>query len=261
MNSTFYRKTGLFVALIFGLGFGFVMIRSSMDFETAADIAKGISFIPFSPWIFKVLSSFIPMDPAMFPIPDTTPFFSALLVLLLQTFIQSPVLALINSVFGPILFRSNANEYSVAYDPDATRAKGKIYRRLGKLLAILIVVPIIAFLCGYLLNFVVTWIGGVPIGWRILLYFAIIILIVLLAWLPFLFRSMGKAYLSTIGTSIQRLIYVFITNAMVVMVVAVLVAGVSGWHFMFALLALMTWMIIYSDTDGFLISHRYRTAV
>lgn len=91
MNSTFYRKTGLFVALIFGLGFGFVMIRSSMDFETAADIAKGISFIPFSPWIFKVLSSFIPMDPAMFPIPDTTPFFSALLVLLLQTFIQSPV--------------------------------------------------------------------------------------------------------------------------------------------------------------------------
>lgn len=246
-----YKKVGVLVALVFGLGIGFVAIRGSMDLETATEIASALSVLPFSDGLLHLLRSVVYIDPA-YVIRSDRPWFSSLLILFLQTLIQSPLLLLLNNTMGPVLFRTNANEYSVVGDWNASRTKDKILRRLGKLVMVIILVPVIAFLAGWLVSSAGTWVGLRPVFLQVLIYLVAFIIVIGLALLPLWIHPEGFSYGMFAASTVQRVIYVLITNLLIIAVVSILVAGSSGWHFMFALLLLLMWMTIYSDTDGFL---------
>lgn len=248
----FLKKSWMYIALIFGLGIGFLAIRTSMDAETGREIAGAMSSIPFSDGIYGFLRLFIPMDPAMFPIDDRRFFLVSLLILLIQAAIQAPLMLVVNNAFGPILFRSNGNEYSIIGDPSPNRAKDKLISKLLRLLALVIIIPLIAFFSGWLCDLAFGWINSHGIVLRIIIYAVIVACLVGLAYIPIHFVGARTAYWAIAASAVQSVIYVFITNMMIIAVVGILVSGVSGWHFMFALLALAVWMVIYSDTDGFL---------
>ena len=251
----FYKRVIVFVCLIFGLGFGFIMIRSSIDAETGRSFADAMSVMPFSDSILHWLQSFLPLDRQLFNIEQSRPFVMQLLILLVEAAILSPILLAINNTMGPILLRSRANEYSVTGDWNAGRTKDKIVRRLVKLLLITIVVPVVAFLSGYLLDMLFDWVNSLFVVWRVICYIVAFALVALLALLPVLLKSTRGAYTAFAISAAQRIVYVFITNMVILATVALLVAGVSGWDFMAALLVLFAWMTFYSDTDGFL-AHR-----
>ena len=249
--SEWYKKVGVLVALILGLGLGFVAVRGSMDLETANEIASGLSVLPFSDWLLRLLKGMVHIDPA-YVIQVQNPWFTSLLILFVQTLIQSPILLLLNNAMGPVLFRTNANEYSVVGDWSASRTKDKILRRLGKLVLVIILVPLIAFLAGWMISTAQEWVGKRPTWLQVIIYILVFLLVVALACLPIWMHPRGFSYGVFLASAAQRIIYVLITNFLIIAVVSILVAGSSGWHFMLALLILLAWMTIYSDTDGFL---------
>ena len=251
----FYKRVIVFVCLIFGLGFGFIMIRSSVDAETGKSFADAMSVLPFSDSILHWLQSFLPLDRQLFDIQQHRPFIMQLLILLVEAAILSPILLAINNFMGPILFRTRANEYSVTGDWNAARTKDKIIRRLVKLLLITIIVPVVAFFSGYLLDMLFGWVNGLFIVWRVLCYVLAFVIVVAAALIPVFLKGTRNALMTFGVGALQRVLYVFITNVVILAVVALLVAGVAGWDFMFGLLVMFAWMTFYSDTDGFL-AHR-----
>lgn len=251
----FLKKSWMYIALIFGLGFGFLAIRSSMDAGTSKDIAGAMSSIPFADGIYGFLRAFIPMDPGMFPIEDKHFFLVSLLILLIQAAIQAPIMLFINNAFGPILFRTG-RAYSIAADPSATRSKNKLINKLLRLLALVIIIPMIAFFSSWLFSSAIGWINGRNIILRTVIYVVIVACLVGIVLIPMRFAGARKVYWAAGAYIVQSVVYVFITNVLIIAVVGILVSGISGWHFMFALLALAAWMVVYSDTDTFLIRRR-----
>ena len=248
----FYKRIIVFVCLIFGLGFGFIMIRSSVDEETGKSFADAMSVLPFSDAILHWLRSLLPLDATVFDIHQERPFVMQLLILLVEAVILSPILLAINNLMGPILLRTRANEYSVAGDWNAARTKDKIVRRLVKLLLIAIIVPVVAFFSGYLLDMLFGWVNGLFIVWRVLCYALAFVIVVAIALIPVFLENSRKRFVAFGVSALQRILYVFITNVVILAVVALLVAGASGWDFMVGLLVMLAWMTCYSDTDGFL---------
>ena len=183
----FCKKIGVFIALIFGLGFGYLIIRTNTDPETGREIGQALSVLPFSGATLSLLQWILPLDSAMLAIGDSKPFVVSLLILLVQTVIQSPLMLLLNNTMGPVLFRTNANEYSVVGDPSASRAKDKILRRLGKLLIVCIVVPLIAFFAGYLLQMAFDWVNARPLPLTILIYVLAFAAVIGVALIPVFF--------------------------------------------------------------------------
>lgn len=253
--SEFYKKIGVIVGVICALIVGFIAIRTSSDPETGQEIGKALSVLPFSGGILSFLQRILPLNSAMLTITDNKPFIASLLILFVQTTIQSPLMLLLNNTLGPVLFRTNANEYSIVADPNARRVKNKIGTKLGKLFAVCIVVPFIAFLAGYLLQMLFDWVNAQVLPLTILIYILAFAVIIGIALIPVFLSGTRRAFLSFGASALQRIVYVFITNTVIIAVVAELFSGVSGWHFITALLALFFWMTIYSDTDGFL-EHR-----
>ena len=113
----FYKRVIVFVCLIFGLGFGFIMIRSSIDAETGRSFADAMSVLPFSDSILHWLQSFLPLDRQLFNIEQSRPFVMQLLILLVEAAILSPILLAINNTMGPILLRSRIRARTLSPKP------------------------------------------------------------------------------------------------------------------------------------------------
>lgn len=251
------RKVGVILALVLGVCFFFVMLRTSIDAESRQQIGQGISSIPFSSIALSVVQRFIPLDKT-FTITNTDNIFMSLLVLFIQTLIQSPVMLLINNTMGPILMRSNAREYSIVGDSNIKRTKTKIIKKISKVIVLIIFIPLLAFSISKLLQMGFDWVNSQNIIVTILIYLLIIALFAGIIALPILVNNTRKFFKKFGIDLLQRFIYVAITNIMVIAVVATLIAGINGWHFSFVLLAFVIWMTIYSDTDGFISKYYYR---
>lgn len=244
-------KLWVLVATVLGFWIVPLAIRTNLDQEARDEIAQGLSSIPFSSGILKFVEQIFSLDPKFFAISNDKAFLPALLVLLVQTLIQSPLLLLLNNTMGPVLFKQNPNEYSVLGDWNSVRTRDKILRRIGKLMLITVLIPTIAFFCSYFLDMGFTWIDSQAIFLRVIIYVLLIVAIVALIVLPFFATGVRKFYWAHAVGVVQRISYVFITNIVIIAVVATFIVGSSG-QFLMMFLALFVWMTIYSDTDGFL---------
>lgn len=244
-------KMWVLVAAVLGFWIVPLAIRTSLDQETRDEIAQGLSSIPFSSGILRFVEQLFALDSSYFTISGDRAFLPAVLVLLVQTLIQSPLLLLFNNLMGPVLFKRNPGEYSVLGDWNSKRTSTKIQQRIGKLLLITVLIPAIAFLSSYLLDAAFAWINSRAAFLKILIYVVTVVVVVALMVLPFFIGGVRKFYWALAAGIVQRISYVFITNVVIVAVVATFILGSSG-QFLFMFLLLFAWMTIYSDTDGFL---------
>lgn len=257
------KKMGLFAGFIIGFWFVAMAIRTSMDPQTGKEFADGLSVLPFAGGVFAVLNSFMQVDTSLFAI-TTSPFFlTSLLVLILQGALQSPLMILLNGLFGPFLFSPyQRGGYSIAADPNYARAKQKLFNKIWKLLGSLIATIVIALFCAWLVDYAFNWVNSQMIVWRILIYLAAVAVVALIVALPFLITSQAdRSVLVRIFCNVgQSVLYAFITNVCIIAVAAAISAGRSIGQIAVTLIVFLFWMVVYTDTDGFFIHNRSMAA-
>lgn len=260
IEGTPLAKVGLIALYIVGFWCVALMFRGGMDPATGAEFAAGMSTLPFANVIFAVLNSFMHVNLALFNI-TTGPFILvSLIVLIVQGALQSPLMVLLNGLFGPFLFSPYQRRgYSVTGDPNLYRAKNKLIHKSVQLLGSLIVTICIALFSAWLVDYAIDWVNGRSIFLRILIWVAIVIVTALIVVLPFLLTGAGRDLLfALLGNLAQSVLYAFITNVCIIAVVMSASAGPSLGQIGITLLVFMAWMIIYTDTDGYFIHSRGR---
>lgn len=253
------KKVGLFVGFIIGFWLIALIIRTSIDPETGAEFAQGLSALPFSGGIFALLNEFMHVDTGLFNI-TTSPFFLvSILVLIVQGAIQSPFMMMLNMLFGPFLFSPyQRGGYSIVGDSDYERTKNKLMSKVWKLLGSLIATICIALFSAWLVDYALGWVNAQMIVWRVLVYIAIVAVVAAIVVVPFVVTSqtVHDLMLRMLGNFAQSCLYAFITNVCIIAVVASITAGPSIGQIAITLLVFMAWMVVYTDTDGFFIHNR-----
>ena len=253
------KKLGLLAGFLVGFWFVAMAFRTSMNPEAGAEFAQGLSVLPLSGGIFAVLNAFMHVDTRLFNI-TTSPFLPvSFLVLIVQGAIQSPLMILLNMLFGPFLFSPyQRGGYSIAADPNYGRAKNKLMSKIWKLLGSFIATICIALFAAWLVDYALSWVNAQMIILRILIYILIFAVVVAIVVLPFVIASQAvhDVMLRILGNLVQSCLYAFITNACIIAVVAATTAGSSLGQIAITLLVFLAWMIIYTDTDGFFIHNR-----
>lgn len=252
------KKIGLFAGFVVGFWLVAMAIRTSMDPATGMWFASGLSSLPFAGFIFAMLNSFMHVDTTLFAINSSPFFLISLLILVLQGALQSPLMLLLNYMFGPFLFAPSGRGYSLAADPSYARTKDKLISKVWKLVGSLAATICIVMFCAWLVNYAIAWVNAQMILWRILIYVAAVAVVVLVVALPFLVTSQAghDMVIRFFCSAGQSIVYAFITNACVIAVVAAISAGRSIGQIAVSLLVFMMWMIVYTDTDGMFIRGR-----
>lgn len=252
------KKIGLFAGFIVGFWLVAVAIRTSMDPQTGMEFANGMSALPFAGFIFAVLNSFMHVDTSLFAITSSPFFLISLLILVLQGALQSPLMLLINYMFGPFLFAPSGRGYSLMEDPSYARTKNKLINNVWKLIGSLTATICIVLFCAWLVNYALDWVNGQMLLWRILIYVAAVAVVALIVALPFVVTSQtGHALVIRLFCNAgQSILYAFLTNACVIAVVAAIVAGRSVGQIAVTVIVFMVWMVVYTDTDGMFIRGR-----
>lgn len=183
----------------------------------------------------------------------------SILILVIQGALQSPLMMLLNALFGPFLFSPYQRQgYSIAGDPNYARAKNKLFSKIWKILGSLMATLVIALFSAWLVGQAFDWVNSQFIIWRILIYVAAIAVALGVMALPFVLQSGGiKSWLlNAMANFAQSCVYAFITNVCIIAVVAGVCAGHSTGQIAATFIVFFVWMIVYTDTDGFFIHHR-----